>query len=505
MLDAIVVGAGLGGLMAAAKLAAKGRRVLVLEKKALPGGTAYVFRRGGYAFPMGPLAFSFPRRVHEFLDLAGADGRLAFRRSGFELRAPGLDILMSKSLADIRADLARNFPGEAAGLGEFFDRLGEAVAVSADMDRWHPDFAPSPSEAAGRRRRIAGLEGRIAAVRRLSDTPASAVLDGLLGDRMLRNFLGSLGTGPPEMSMLTLAAMWNVMSEEGIWFPLGGLHGIVDRLMGRIASAGGEVRLGEAVGRISISRGRAAGVVTASGRTLESRWVISNADAKATFLELLEPSALQEGLAARVSEAAYTGSELSVCLGLRPERVDLSALRTEHLFYRREVRGDGPADPEAFADREIEVCHWSGQAPELVPAGRESLVLRVGFPYAHFAGWRAGDRTRKPGYREYKARLAGSLVRTVEAVLPGLSDAVELMDVATPLTFRDWGGRTEGSVAGWSWSAADAARLPGGLMVRTPVPGLLAAGIYAATGLFWGGVPTALYTGSLAADRILAG
>ena len=76
------------------------------------------------------------------------------------------------------------------------------------------------------------------------------------------------------------------------------------------------------------------------------------------------------------------------------------------------------------------------------------------------------------------------------------------MEAATPLTYRDWGRRTSGSIAGWSWSDR-AARLPGRMLVRTPVPGLLSAGIYAATGLFLGGVPTALFTGGLAADIVL--
>ena len=73
MYDVIVVGAGLGGLMAAAKLAGAGLRVLALEKKVLPGGTSYIFRRGGYAFPMGPLSFGFPGRVRTFLAEAGIE------------------------------------------------------------------------------------------------------------------------------------------------------------------------------------------------------------------------------------------------------------------------------------------------------------------------------------------------------------------------------------------------------------------------------------------------
>ena len=207
MWDVIVVGAGLGGLMAAAKLAVRGKKVLVLEKKSLPGGTSYIFRRGGYAFPMGPLSFSFPRRVHDFLEEAGVGDGVSFRRSGFELRTPFLDVMMSLPLTDLEAELAAAFPAETGGLHEFFRELKAAVTVSRDMDRWHPEFSGGGLKAAKSGPRYSADGSRLNEIRRLSGLPAAQVLDPLIRNKPLRNFLGSLGTGPPEMSMLNLATM----------------------------------------------------------------------------------------------------------------------------------------------------------------------------------------------------------------------------------------------------------------------------------------------------------
>jgi phytoene dehydrogenase-like protein len=141
--------------------------------------------------------------------------------------------------------------------------------------------------------------------------------------------------------------------------------------------------------------------------------------------------------------------------------------------------------------------------PDLVPAGKAALVLRAGFPYDHFAAWRIGDKARSEGYRDFKASLARGLIDTVETVLPGLSAAVEVMEVATPLTYLDWGGRSLGSVAGWAWSAESLKAFPKKLLVETSLENLLLAGVYAVSELFLGGVPTALHTGLLAADLIL--
>jgi phytoene dehydrogenase-like protein len=502
--DVIVIGAGIGGLSCAAKLAKNGRKILVLEKNRHIGGTSYIFFRQGYAFPMGPLSFSFPRLVQSSLAAAGVEDHIEFRRNHFQLITPYLDIIYSHSLETIKGELKNIFIGESRGLDAFFADFQSAIQLTRDIHLWHPQYrfgeAGRESERSDNNDR-----SRLARIQELSRMPCRDLLDRYFLDRRLKNFLGTQGTGQPEMSALNLAFMWNVMAEEGIWFPSCGIHGLSDLLSAAVHRHGGEVRLGMPVKHILIENGRAAGVKTGSGETLTASWIVSGADYKKTFLQLAYPGDLPPAFLSKIRHIPYTGSELCVYLGIDPGLVDLRRMRATHLFYRHgeDSAGQGAVNLEDFENREIEICLWSDNAPRLVPEGKASLVLRVSFPYDRFSGLRTGEKLRKEGYRAYKWKLAQKLIQTAEHVLPGLTKAVEVREAATPLTYADWGHRYSGSVAGWTWSADYEKEFGGKLLIKTPVANLLMVGIYAASELFLGGVPTAMRTADLAADLIL--
>jgi phytoene dehydrogenase-like protein len=484
--DVIVIGAGIGGLLSAAKLARKRKKVLVLEKLPHIGGTSFIFRRGGYTFPMGPLAFSFPQRVKSFLAEAGVTAEIGFRRNHFQLLTPSFDIIYSHPLEELKEELKKVFPEEADGIDAFLTEMEKLIEFFKDRDEWHPDYLLG-------RKREAVLRDQSRTRRQLrefvnmySDLPSTEILDKHFKTAALKSLLGSQGTTPPEMSLLHLADMWNVMSEVGIWSPSCRIHGLSELLAEVLITNGGEIRLTSPVEKILVDGERVTGVRTARGEIYKSQWVVSNADPKRTFLEFMEPSSVPLNYLELIREIPYTRSELCVYLGLDPAGLDLSKMRAAHLFYR-----------------EVEICLWSENAPDSVPPGRVSVILRAGFAYDLFEDWRTGERKRKDGYKEHKLHLAKKLIQTVEGVLPGLASAVEVMEVATPLTYQDWGQRYRGSVAGWTWSAELAANLPGKLLVQTPIPNLLMVGIYAATQLFLGGVPTSMHTASLAANLIL--
>jgi len=201
-------------------------------------------------------------------------------------------------------------------------------------------------------------------------------------------------------------------------------------------------------------------------------------------------------------------------LGVDASRVDLSCFNEAgRLIYKRSQRNsleelDWNRDVINFEDlagQELEVSLWSKGDRTLCPAGTEIIVIRAEAEHSHFTKYRPAWGKRLPVYQDYKIRLGGALVREVENLILGLEKAVLVMDVATPLTFEEQGGRSGGAVAGWSWNYEDCPDIRPRELVRTPMKGLYMTGYQAFSTIFMGGVPTAMESGKRASQAVLQG
>jgi all-trans-retinol 13,14-reductase len=264
-----------------------------------------------------------------------------------------------------------------------------------------------------------------------------------------------------------------------------------------------------------VEKGQVLGVTLRDGSEIDSPSVISNADYKTTFLRLLDRQEIPSQWYRAVNQARQTGSILQVCLGVDKGKADLSSFHeASRLIYRsgedaRATEGvDWNAagiDPGSLAKEELEISLWSKEDELLAPEGGAVVVIRTEAEYPHFARFRLGWRKRAPAYEAYKARLGRALVKEMENLIPGLEGSIQVMDVATPLTFEDQGGRSGGAVAGWSWNYEDFQDETPKELIRTPIKGLFMAGYQAFSALFMGGIPTAMESGKRAAQAVLEG
>ena len=281
-----------------------------------------------------------------------------------------------------------------------------------------------------------------------------------------------------------------------------------------IIETSGEIRLNKDVAKIRVDQGKVLGVILKDGTQIDSSSIISNADYKTAFLKLMDPKTIPPEWYDAISSARQTGSVFQVCLGVDAGKADLSAFeKASRLIYRRNVENahereslDWAAqeiDAEALASQELEVSLWGKDWKMATSEGRASIVIRTEAEYHHFAKYRSGWRQRSPKYQEYKTRLAQALIREVDHLIPGLEKAIFVMDVATPLTFEDQGGRSEGAVAGWSWDYDDFRDDQPKELIGTPIKGLYMTGYQAFSALFMGGIPTAMESGKRAAKAVV--
>lgn len=486
----MVIGAGLGGLVAGAHLAREGCKVLVLEGGGHPGGTAYTFRVGDFRFPMGPLGFSSPATVREIWEgLCGE--KLEVQRVAYRLRAFGLDLEVSAPLDLLGERLKAAFPGESKGIEGFFAGVRElAAALRKTGDGSSLDLA-----------------------RRGSSTSAREFLGELVKDGRLRRILGSQGCREPFSSMALLAAMWDLLCEQGIHYPAGGFDRMSDSLAASLGSSspGGEILLGKRVAGIAVEGGKAVGVELEDGGNMQAGTVICNADFRRTFLELLPAPEVPAPWREAVASAPLSSSAFQVAVGLNASRADLSVFKDAGrvLFCPQEQEKvgkglNGSCRASRLSASEMELCLLSRDDPGLAPYGGAVLIIRTSAAWEDFRSYRLGRFRRSPDYRGHKMEMAQALLSTAAQLIPGLEEAVVCLDAATPLTFADRANRSEGAVAGWSWEFREG--LEGWReLVRTPVAGLYMCGHQAYSSMLRGGVPSAMLSGREAALAALRG
>jgi len=478
--DVIVVGAGVGGLTAAALLARRGLRVAVFEQHFLAGGfcTSWprIVRRGDQR-----LRFVFDAGVHDVSGLGphGAvrqliraldlDGRLTWRRVGQQYVLPELRVKVPDRIEDFAEVLAQRFPAERERIARFF----------ADMQAAYHELYSDVDRTGGVPRPPATVEETLAYpsahphVFRLMHTPFPRLLDESFRDaglkRVLTTLTGYLTDRPEHLGALAMIPIFGYYIEGG-YYPLGGSQRIADALVEVIERHGGTVSLRAPVKRILVEEGRAGGVELADGRTMLAEALVSNADARRTFLELVGTEHLPGEFVERVRDLRPSTSAFMVFLGVEGVP-DIEPMTI--------CRDDEPG---------LAIATTSKVDPALAPAGHSNVTLVRLMPSTHDGTW----NRRSPDYARRKRRAGDELVERAEQLIPGLRGRIVYRQDASPATFERYAWTTGGSIYG---PALGPWRPP----AKSPIAGLVLAG----AGVFPGaGLEAVVISGTLAADAL---
>lgn len=494
--DVLVVGAGIGGLTAAALLARAGARVIVLEQHDKPGGFCHHWDGFGIDGESN-LRFRFDAGVH---DISGV-----FEGGTVQSLLARLDLAQAIDWRRLdhgfidpagRWDVPRGWPAFVDALATTAgDQAPGVRGLLADVRMIHASMYATATERGG----VPGMPASPAALMAYArEHPlATAWMDRPFDDLMTHHRLrGDIRRRLTALSGYVTHDARGLRVRDyvpllgyflhGGYYPAGGSGALAQALADSISLDGGTLRLRSEVGSLIVDEtsGRTQGVRLRDGAALRAPAVVMNGDALNLARSLLP--------------------DLPVTRVLRDE---LTALRpaTSMFMVHLGVRGEVPALPPIVhleADGQmLEIVFPSLVDPSAAPPGYHTIELMSLVDPASAAGWfdepsdpQATTQRRSTVYLDRKARQADAMIDALAGLIPDLRQRIVCRYEASPVTFRRFGFSTLGAVYGVQ---APLRRLPR----RSPLPGLVFGGATTEGP----GVEAAMIGGAQAADALMPG
>jgi len=518
--DMIVIGAGHNGLVAAARLAGHGLRVLVLERRPLVGG-ACVTEEIFPGFRVSTAAYLVSLLQQRIVD------ELELHRFGYEvdpkdpaffsLYPDGRTLTMWQDQGRTVEEIARFSPKDAEAYPrycEYVDRLARIVEPLLFVTP--PDVPPTSLAGWLETLKLAGrFRGLDAAdwaglVKIFSQSAHEFLCEWFESEAMRATLAtdGVIGANGGPMSpgtayVLLHHYMGGVGGVRGLWgFARGGMGSVTEAMASSARSRGAEIRTDVSVERVLVRGGEAQGVVLEGGEEIRARCVLSNADPKRTFLGLVDAGDLDAVFRSSIESCRSEGTSLKLNLALDGlpeftaapgEGSHLGA--TMHICPTIEYMERAWDDAKYGRPSErpiVEMTIPTMYDPSLAPPGKHIMGV-----FVQYAPYTLRDGT----WDELRESYADRVIDCIAEHAPNIRDIILHRQVLTPLDIERTHGITGGNIFHGVMSADQmffGRPVMGWARYRTPIRGLYLCGSGAHPG---GGVIGA--AGYNAADRVL--
>jgi len=449
--DYVILGAGLGGLAAAACLTRQGNRVLVLEKHYLPGGCCHTFDYGEYSFcadvhyisqcAPGHTIAQFLNYIERNVSFNSLDPDCIDR-----VITPEADFKIPLEWENLRSRLLSTYPSEAPAINRYCDEIKEVHQEIHNLVRevrwfdqkWY-DWLKLPKYWHLFLRRdwtLQNLYDHVGLSPKLQ-----AVLAGQSGDYALP---------PEEISLLSHTALvWDY--SEGAYYPKHHFRHFVNTIVEAITDGGGVIEYSTPVDHLIVEEGRITGAI-ANGKKYQAKIAyISDLDPKLTVQLMHNTEAMSQQEYQRLTNYEYSASAFNIYLGLDsrfvPERYGIGNWNSWYYptgnlnqEYQKQLAGD-MSHPWIF----LSCPTMKSSEPGMAPPGHHVLEIATVCPYEAFAHLHATDLK---AYKAKKRSVYQQMMTSVRDLIPDVDRYTRMKVYGTPTTSEFYLGQPQGNIYG---------------------------------------------------------
>lgn len=407
--DAIIIGAGIGGLVCGCYLVKAGLKTLIVEKNSKPGGYCTSFTRNGFKFDACAHSLGSLRKggnIYNILKDLELDKRFKFTRYDPQdiIIAPDYKILVWNDLNKTIKEFQSKFPKESANIESFFSFLN----------------------------RCSGIE-----FNSLRSITFQTLLNKYFKDNNLKSILafpifGNLGMPPSKVSSLTAVTLYKEFILDGGYYPNDGMQALSDILGKRFEELGGNLSLSSLATGIKVNNNKTEGITIWESDFISSKYVVTACDATQVFSRLIEEKVAGKGFIDRINKLVPSLSAFVIYIGVDKT---LKTLPKESSNIWHLPNYDIEKLYHLTIDGDLSRLNWF-----LIRASSDnrSLTMLVNSPFKDIGYW-----------EENKKRLTDEFIKKMEKVIPDLSHHVALKDSATPNTLYKWTLNHRGAAYGW--------------------------------------------------------
>ncbi|MFZ5988148.1 MAG: phytoene desaturase family protein [Bacillota bacterium] len=432
----IIIGAGIAGLSAGCYAQMNGYESKVFEMHHSPGGLCTSWNRKGYQINgcLHWIAGTSPENNYFKVwdELGALEGQEFYYYDYYKQfeSEDGRIIRLYTDAEKLKKHLIENFPKDRRLIEKFIKDMCRLSKFKHNIEKASElyKFKDIIKQIAS----VLPIAAPLMKWSKLScDEYAEQFSDGFLKE-IFPHFIFKAEGFPVIAVMMTLMGMYKKTSG----FPIGGSIKISQSIANRYSKLGGEIHYNSRVSKIITRDNKAAGVICEDGREYYADIVISAADGYNTIYELLEGRYKNELIDERYKNMPLYSAQIKVAFGVKR---DMSSEPHNVVFALREPIDIGGKIHKWIG---LDVVNYD---PTTVPKGKTVIKFLLDSDYDYWAGLQKNPEK----YAEEKQKVEEILKNILEQRYPGISEDVEMCDVATPASFKRYTNNRKGAICGW--------------------------------------------------------